>query len=74
MILKWLWGAWGLLFDADNKNEVIVSDKDDPFPLDEEIWVWIFSILMAIFVLFRGKGVETSKKKIRQKRIKRVSK
>ena len=62
MILKWLWGIWGLLFDADNKNEVIDGGKDDPSPLDEEIWIWIVSMLMGIYVLVRGKSVDTSKK------------
>lgn len=72
MVLKWLWGVWSDLFDLDNPDELIESGKDDPSPLDEEVWMFIFKVVSFIFLLVTGKNLRSSKK-IRRKKGCRVS-
>lgn len=72
MVLKWLWGIWSDLFDLDNPDELIESGEDDPSPLDEEVWRFIFKIVSCIFLLVTGKNLRSSKK-IRRKKGCRVS-
>lgn len=72
MVLKWLWGVWSDLFDSDNPDELIESGEDDPSPLDEEVWSFIFKVVSFIFLLVTGKNLRSSKK-IRRKKGCRVS-
>lgn len=72
MVLKWLWGVWSDLFDSDNPDELIESGEDDPSPLDEEVWRFIFKVVSFIFLLVTGKNLRSSKK-IRRKKGCRVS-
>lgn len=72
MVLKWLWGVWSDLFDSDNPDELIESGEDDPSPLDEEVWMFIFKVVSFIFLLVTGKNLRSSKK-IRRKKGCRVS-
>lgn len=67
MVLKWLWGIWGDLFDSDNPEELIESSEDDPSPIDEEIWGFVFRVLMGIFLLVVGKKFRGSKNVRRKK-------
>jgi hypothetical protein len=72
VVLKWLWGVWSDLFDSDNPDELIESGEDDPSPLDEEVWRFIFKVVSFIFLLVTGKNLRSSKK-IRRKKGCRVS-
>ena len=72
MVLTWLWGVWGDLFDSDNPDELIESGEDDPSPIDEEVWGFVFRVLTSIFLLVGGKKLSCSKN-IRRKKGKRVS-
>lgn len=72
MVLKWLWGVWSDLFDSDNPDELIESGVDDPSPIDEEIWGFVFRVLTGIFLLVFGKKFRGSKK-IRRKKGFRIS-
>lgn len=72
MVLKWLWGIWGDLFDSDSPEEFIESGEDDPSPIDEEIWGFIFRVLSGIFLLVTGKSLRGSKN-IRRKKGCRIS-
>ena len=72
MVLKWLWGIWGDLFDSDNPEELIESSEDDPSPIDEEIWGFVFRVLTDIFLLVVGKKLRGSKN-VRKKRGNRIS-
>lgn len=72
MVLKWLWGIWGDLFDSDNPEGLIESSEDDPSPIDEEIWGFVFRVLTGIFLLVFGKKFRGSKK-IRRKKGFRIS-
>lgn len=71
MVIKWLWGFWGSLFDLDNPKDIVNNDEDDPSPLDEEMLAWVVSFLVGFVLLFKGK-TKKSTKKIKQKRKKRV--
>ena len=72
MVLKWLWGIWGDLFDSDNPEELIESSTDDPSPIDEEIWGFVFRLLTGIFLLVTGKSLRGSTN-VRRKKGKRIS-
>lgn len=72
MVLKWLWGIWGDLFDSDNPEELIESSEDDPSPIDEEIWGFVFRVLTGIFLLVAGKEFRGSNN-VRKKRGSKVS-
>lgn len=75
MVLKWLWGIWSDLFDSDNPEELIESSADDPSPIDEEMWGFVFKVLSGIFLLVTGKSSSGSKntKNIRRKKGNRIS-
>lgn len=75
MVLKWLWGIWGDLFDSDNPEELIESSTDDLSPIDEEVWGFVFRVLTGIFLLVAGKSLSGSKntKNIRRKKGNRIS-
>lgn len=75
MVLKWLWGVWGDLFDLDNPEELIESSEDDPSPIDEEVLGFVFRVLTGIFLLVAGKSLSGSKntKNIRRKKGNRIS-
>ena len=72
MVLKWLWGIWGDLFDSDNPEELIESSTDDPSHIDEEVWGFVFRVLTGIFLLVTGKSLRGSKN-VRKKRGSRIS-
>lgn len=72
MVLKWLWGIWGDLFDSDNPEELIESSTDDPSPIDEEIWGFVFRVLTGIFLLVAGKKLSDSRN-VRRKKGNRIS-
>jgi hypothetical protein len=72
VVLKWLWGIWGDLFDSDNPEELIESSTDDPSPIDEEVWGFVFRVLTGIFLLVAGKKLSSSKN-VRRKKGNRIS-
>lgn len=72
MVLKWLWGIWGDLFDSDNPEELIESSTDDPSSIDEEVWGFVFRVLTGIFLLVAGKKLSSSKN-VRRKKGNRIS-